>query len=182
MPKISINLSRRFKIFLLTSGIVILIDHITKWIVRTRMYPNQTIKVIDDFFTITFIYNTGIAFGIFNKNNSPAKIPILIAISIVALAVIMYIFISLPKNIKLSGLSMGLIFGGAIGNIIDRIVHGKVVDFFDFDFFDINIPKLGIHMTRFATFNVADTSVFIGIIMLFIIILIYGGKTEEPAD
>ena len=173
-----IKIYRRFRIFLITAAIVITVDHLTKWIIRTTMHVNQTVEVLGNFFTISFIYNTGIAFGIFNRSNSTAKTPILIIVSIVALGIILYIFYSLPKNIKLSGLSMGLIFGGAIGNIIDRIVRGKVVDFFDVDFFDINIPKLGIHMTRWPTFNIADSAVLVGIIMLFIIIIIHGGKTE----
>ena len=172
------NIHKRFKIFLITSVIVIGVDHLTKWIIRSTMHLNQTINVIGDFFTISFIYNTGIAFGIFNKTHSTAKTPILIIVSIIALAIILYIFYSLPKDIKLSGLSMGLIFGGAIGNLIDRTIRGKVVDFFDVDFFDINIPRLGIHMTRWPTFNVADSAVLVGIIILFIIIIIHGGKTE----
>jgi len=173
-----IKLHRRFKVFFITAVAVIVVDHLTKWIIRTTMHLNQTINVIGNFFTISFIYNTGIAFGIFNKSNSSAKTPLLIIISIIALGIILYIFYSLPRDIRLSGLSMGLIFGGAIGNMIDRIVRGKVVDFFDVDFFDINIPKLGIHMTRWPTFNVADSAVLVGIVMLFIIIVIHGGKTE----
>ncbi len=175
-------ISKRIKIFLITAGIVIFVDHLTKWIVRTTMHVNQTIEVIDNFFTITFIYNTGIAFGIFNKNSSPAKTPVLVIVSLIALAVIFYIFMSLPRETKLTGLSMGLIFGGALGNIADRIIRGKVVDFFDVDFFDINIPKLGIHMTRWPTFNVADSAVLIGTIILFIIIVSYGGKTEQQVS
>lgn len=173
-----IKLHRRFKVFFITAVSVIVVDHLTKWIIRSTMHLNQTINVIGNFFTISFIYNTGIAFGILNKNNSSAKTPLLIIVSIIALGIILYIFYSLPRDIKLSGLSMGLIFGGAIGNMIDRIVRGKVVDFFDVDFFDINIPKLDFHMTRWPTFNVADSAVFVGILMLFIIIIIYGGKTE----
>ena len=172
------NNHRRLKTFIITASAVIAVDHLTKWIIRSTMHVNQTINVLGDFFTISFIYNTGIAFGIFNKSHSPTKTPLLIIVSIIALGIILYIFFTLPKNVKLSGLSMGLIFGGAIGNIIDRIVRGKVVDFFDVDFFDINIPKLSVHMTRWPTFNVADSCVLVGIVMLFIIIIIHGGETE----
>ncbi len=179
MKKLSLKLPKRIRAFLITATAVIVIDHLTKWIVKSTMHVNQEIKVLGDFFTITFIYNTGIAFGILNKNQSPAKTPTLVIVSLIALAVIFYIFTTLPKDVKLSGFSMGLIFGGAIGNIADRIIRGKVVDFFDVDFFDINIPKLGIHLTRWPTFNVADSAVLTGTIILFIIIVAYGGKTEE---
>jgi len=174
--------NKKIRTFIITATIVIAVDHLTKWIIRSTMHVNQTINVLGNFFTISFIYNTGIAFGIFNKSHSSIKTPLLIIVSIIALGIILYIFLTLPKNVKLSGLSMGLIFGGAIGNIIDRIVRGKVVDFFDVDFFDINIPKVGIHMTRWPTFNIADSSVLVGITMLFIIIIIHGGKTEGEIE
>jgi len=169
----------RIKTFILTSTTVIVVDHIIKWFVKTHMELNQTINVIGNFFTISFIMNSGIAFGIFDQNKSPLKTPLLIIISIIALALIFYIFISLPKTVKLSGLSMGLVFGGAIGNIIDRVVRGRVVDFLDFDFPDISINFLNFKLTRWPTFNIADSCVLIGIIMLLIIIIFHGDQTEE---
>jgi len=169
----------RIKTFILTSTIVIIVDHFAKWIVKTHMELNQTINIIGDFFTISFIINSGIAFGILNRNNSTLKTPFLIFASLIALAIILYIFLSLPKSIKMAGLSIGLIFGGAIGNMIDRIIRGGVVDFLDFDFPNISINFLNYKMTRWPTFNVADSCVLVGIIILLIIIIIHGGKTEE---
>jgi signal peptidase II len=165
--------------FALVSAGVILIDQITKWIIKTTMNLHQTIEVIGDFFTISYILNSGIAFGLFDDSASPIKRPLLIIISIIALAIIVYIFFSLPKSVKMSGLAMGLIFGGAIGNMIDRIARGLVVDFLDFDFPDIIIRPLNIYMTRWPTFNVADSSVLIGIVILLVIIIVEGTKTEH---
>ena len=170
---------RRIKLFIIVSIIVIIVDHLTKWIIKSTMELYQTIRVLGDFFTISYILNSGIAFGLFDQHQSPHKSLLLIVISILALGIILYIFFSLPKTIKLSGLAMGLIFGGAIGNIIDRIVRGRVIDFFDFDFPDISIRALRIHMTRWPTFNVADTCVLVGIILLLIIIIIHGGESEK---
>jgi signal peptidase II len=90
-----------------------------------------------------------------------------------------YIFFKIPKYIKLAPVSMGLIFGGAIGNIIDRIIRGQVTDFIDLDFPDISILFLNIRMSRWPTFNIADASVFFGIIMLLIIIIKIGGEAER---
>jgi signal peptidase II len=171
--------NKRMRVFIIVSGCVILFDHLVKWIIRATMDLNQTIPVIGNFFTISYILNSGIAFGFFDSNPSPVKTPLLIVISLVALCIILYIFLSLPKEIRHSGLAMGLVFGGAIGNIIDRIIRGKVVDFLDVDFPDISIPRLHIYMTRWPTFNVADSCVLVGIIMLLIIIIRYGGRTEE---
>ncbi len=172
-------LSSRIKIFAIVAVSVVVVDHIVKWIIKTNMHLNQTIPVIGDLFTISYILNSGIAFGLFDSNSSPVKTPILILISFVALGIILYIFLTLPKKIKLTGLSMGLIFGGAIGNIIDRVVQGEVVDFLDFDFPDISVPFLRIHMTRWPTFNVADSCVLVGIIMLLVILIRHGGRAEQ---
>ena len=171
--------SRRIKIFIIVSIIVIAFDQITKWIIKSTMELHQTIRVIGDFFTISYILNSGIAFGLFDHNPSPYKAVLLIIISIVALGIILYIFFSLPKTVKVSVLAMGLIFGGAVGNMIDRIGRGSVVDFLDFDFPDITIKFLGIHMRRWPTFNVADSCVLVGIVLLLIIIIFHGGKTEQ---
>jgi len=170
-----------FSFVSVTSG-VIMVDRITKWIVKSTMELHQTIPVLGDFFTISYILNSGIAFGLFDDNPSPLKTPLLIVISFIALGVILYIFFTIPRETKLAGLSMGLIFGGAIGNMIDRIIKGEVIDFFDVDFPDINIPALSIRMTRFPTFNVADSGVLIGIVMLLIIIISHGGKTEPEKE
>jgi signal peptidase II len=174
-----IKLNKRLRIFIIVTAAVIIADHVVKWIIKSSMELNQTINIIGDYFTISYILNSGIAFGLFDSNPSPVKTPLLIVISFVALGIILYIFLTLPKNIRGAGLSMGLIFGGAIGNIIDRVLRGEVVDFLDVDFPDIRIAALNIHMTRWPTFNIADSCVLVGIIMLLVILIKHGGRTEE---
>ncbi len=169
----------KLKFFFIITAAVIFADHLTKWIIKTSMELHQTIRVIGDYFTITYILNSGIAFGMFDTNPSPHKPILLIIISFIALGIILYIFLSLPKSVKHTALAMGLIFGGAIGNMIDRIVRGKVVDFLDFDFPDITVRALNIHMTRWPTFNVADSCVLAGIVLLLVIILRQGGESES---
>lgn len=170
---------KQLTLFLLVSAGVTLVDQITKWIVKTSMHLYQTIRVLGDFFTLTYIQNSGIAFGLFDHQSSPLKVPLLIVISFIALGVIFYIYLSLPKEMKLLRIAVGLIFGGAIGNMIDRIARGEVIDFLDFDFPDISLPSLGFYMKRWPTFNVADSCVLIGISMLLIIIIIKGGIAEQ---
>ncbi len=173
---------RKINMFIIISIAVIAIDRISKWIIKSNMELNQSIKVIGNFFKISYILNSGIAFGMLDLNPSPFKTPIILITSFIALGIILYIFLSLPKNIKIAGLSMGFIFGGAIGNIIDRIMRGRVVDFVDINFPDISIPFFKIHMIRWPTFNVADSCVFIGIILLLIIIIRVGGKAEPEGE
>jgi signal peptidase II len=169
----------RLKVFIIVSVSVVVVDHIVKWIVQTTMDLNQTIPVIGNLFTISYIHNSGIAFGMLDSSPSPYKVPLLILVSFVALGIILYIFLSLPHSIRFASLSMGLIFGGAIGNIIDRVVRGEVVDFLDMDFPDISIPALNIQMSRWPTFNLADSCVLVGILILLIIIIRQGGRAER---
>ena len=172
----------KLKVFIIVTAAVIIADHLTKWIIKTSMDLHQTIRVIGEYFTITYILNSGIAFGLFDSNPSPHKSVLLIIISFIALGIILYIFLSLPKSVKHTGLAMGLIFGGAIGNMIDRIVRGRVVDFLDIDFPDITIRALNIHMTRWPTFNLADSCVLAGIVLLLVIILRHGGEPEPRGN
>jgi signal peptidase II len=170
---------RKIRTFLIVSAVVVAADHIVKWIVKSTMEVEQTIRVIGNLFTLYFTYNTGIAFGLFDASSSRLKMPLLVVVSAIALAIILYIFFSLPKRVALSGLAMGLIFGGAIGNMIDRIAQGRVIDFLDFDFPDIAIKPLGIYLTRWPTFNIADSCVLVGIVMLLVIIVAESGRPEQ---
>lgn len=174
--------TRRVRAFLIVSVSVVAVDQLAKWVIRSTMHLNQTIEVLGEFFTLSFILNSGIAFGMFDSHPSPYKTPLLIFVSLVALGIILYIFLSLPRNVRLAGVSMGLVFGGAIGNIIDRMARGEVVDFLDVDFPDIVIPALNIHMTRWPTFNIADSCVLVGIVMLLVIIIRHGARSEEGED
>lgn len=161
---------------------VILIDRITKYIVKTKMSLNQTIPIIGDFFTLSYIHNSGIAFGLLDNRPSPVKAPILIIASLIALGVILYIYFSLPKKPKIAVVGTGLVLGGAIGNMIDRIIRGEVIDFFDFDIPDIIIKRLSFRLTRFPTFNVADSCVLIGIVILLVLIIKFGVKSDLPDE
>ncbi|UCB45981.1 MAG: signal peptidase II [Spirochaetota bacterium] len=170
---------KRFYIFAIISVCIIAADRVVKWIVRTNLDLNHSIDVLGDLLKISYILNSGIAFGLFDPNPSPLKTPLLLIIQFIALGVILYIFFTIPRDVKLAPVSMGLIFGGAIGNIIDRILRGEVVDFIDLDFPDISILFLNIRMSRWPTFNIADASVFVGIVMLLIIIIKIGGIAES---
>ena len=90
---------RRLVTFILVSLGAIGIDRFTKWLVKATMTTGESIPVIGEFFRISFILNSGIAFGLFDNNPSPAKIPLLVVVSLVALGIILYIFITLNNDI-----------------------------------------------------------------------------------
>ncbi|MGB9663751.1 MAG: signal peptidase II [Ignavibacteria bacterium] len=173
------------KIFYITFFIV-LTDQITKILVKgihisalginiKGMQLYDSFNVIGDFFRITYIENPGMAFGI--DFGEKAKL-FLTLFSLIASIFITYFLIK-HKNEKLSlRLPLAMILGGAVGNLIDRmfygliygdapLFYGKVVDFLDFDFF--NISLFGYSYDRWPIFNIADMSVTIGVILLIIL-------------
>ena len=130
----------------------LLIDQASKRIVETTMtLQRDSIPVLGDFFRITYIQNQGAAFGL--NLGSPILHTI---ISIVALGALVWLYWTLPNNGRLLRVALVLVFGGAVGNIIDRFRLGAVIDFFDF----------GIGTLRWPVFNFADSFVTIGIGLL----------------
>ncbi len=136
------------------------------------MQLGQSIPVIGDFLRLTFIENSGMAFGIEIGGRL-----LLTIFSFVASIGIFYYIYHVRNEPLIVRLTLAMILGGAIGNLIDRIFYGvifgeapifygKVVDFIDMDFFHINF--LGIHMNRFAIFNVADACVSTGIVLMLL--------------
>ena len=147
---------------------MIVIDQISKQLIQTGMDINQSIPVIDGFFHITFVRNFGAAFSILQ-----GKQIFLIIVTFVALsAIIIYLTVKRKEIHWLLALSLSLITGGGLGNLIDRVRLGYVVDFFDFRVFPV--------------FNIADICVCIGC-GLFILYLLYiepklNKMQGEPAD
>jgi signal peptidase II len=168
---------------LYVTGIIVLIDQAAKLFIKgfdvsflhlrhLGIQIGASYQVIGDFLRITFIENPGMAFGI----DVGGKL-FLTIFSIAASAGIFVYLFKIRQEALVIRLALALILGGAIGNLIDRVFYGvifgegslfygKVVDFIDIDFF--NIDFLGYHINRFPVFNVADSSVSIGVVMLLL--------------
>jgi signal peptidase II len=164
---------KQLKILWIT-GCIVLLDQISKWIIKSTMSLHESISVLGDFFRITYIENPGMAFGIRFGDNIFFTVFALAA----SVVILVYLFKMKGEHI-LTRIAMASILGGAIGNLTDRVIRGKVVDFLDFEFFDIEIPSFhllvvdfpGYSLTRWPIFNVADIAVTIGMIILFIFVL-----------
>jgi len=137
-------------IFFGIAFLVIFLDQLTKYLVKSNLSLGQSIPVIKNFFSITLIKNFGIGFGMLN---SPAARWILVCITIVIIGIILYYYKQIPEK-YLVLIAAALVLGGAIGNLIDRILLGFVIDFLDF--------------TVWPAFNIADSAVTIGVICLII--------------
>ena len=147
------------KMYLLPWGIlsllIIAIDALSKYIVSSNMNLYQSIPLIKGVFSITFVKNTGASFGVFQGGRW-----FFIAITLLMMGFIVGYTIKKKEKNKLYLLSASFIVGGGIGNLIDRIITGEVVDFFDFC------------LINFAIFNVADCFIVVGVILMLIYCLL----------
>lgn len=149
----------------LISLLCLFIDQITKLIITSNFELNKSIVLIDNFFNLTYVRNDGAAWSIFSGNRL-----FLILIGILAIFLIYKYFIK-DKNLrKIEIITYGLLLGGIIGNLIDRIIFGYVIDFLDFLIFGYNFP----------VFNFADT--FIVISVLLIITDAFRGEKNEVSS
>ena len=139
------------KIFII-SFIVLLLDIISKRLIMGNMIEGESINVINNFFSITYAKNTGVAFSFLDGHVD--------LIVIMTLIIIVLIFKYIKNNIKnnIDMVSYSLVIGGAIGNLLDRVIMGYVIDFLDFNIFGYNAP----------IFNLADTFIVIGVILLIV--------------
>ncbi len=171
---------------------IVILDQVTKFFVKGGTIPllnitspgmnyGQSINVFGDFLQITFVENPGLAFGI--DVNESSKLLLSLFSLIASVGIYYYLYKSKEQKLVVR-MALAFILGGAIGNLIDRtfygvfygyapVFYGKVVDFFNVEFFDFTI--FGRTYERFPIFNIADSSVTIGVILL----IIFHKSTEE---
>ena len=137
------------------AAIIILLDQITK-ITITKTFALEEILRITSFFNLTFIYNPGAAFSFLAAETGWQKY-LFTAIGLIAAAYITYL-LKRHSGQKIFCTALALIMGGALGNVIDRLVYGKVVDFLDFHY----------ELHHFPAFNVADSAICIGAALLIL--------------
>ncbi|MFZ4622081.1 MAG: signal peptidase II, partial [Bacteroidota bacterium] len=176
---------------------IVIADQLSKFMIKGLEVPSlgisfkgmqlgTSIPVIGDFLRVTFIENPGMAFGIEVVDGKLFLTLFSIAASIGIMA---YLYVMRTEKL-LFRISLALILGGAIGNLIDRtfygviygesaLFHGKVVDFIDVDFF--NIDLFGFALQRFWVFNIADASVSIGVLMMLLFHRSFVDQEEELA-
>lgn len=163
------NISNR-KIFniLIIILIVVAFDQATKYLAIAFLQPRGSITILGDFLRLTYVENPGMAFGIEIDNKILFNI-----LSIIAVLIIFYYLFKLRSH-PLLRFSFAIILGGAFGNLLDRFIRGRVVDFLDVEFFDINFSGgtfllwnfPAYSMYRWPVFNIADMAVSIGMLII----------------
>ena len=157
---------KKARLFWPLAFVIVLADCASKRVIENSLQPGQPVEIMGEFVRFTLGYNTGIAFGI--PFGVGAR-PMLILFTLIACAGIVWIYRTTDARQKLQVIALGLIMGGAIGNLLDRFRSASgVVDFID----------VGVGTTRFWTFNVADSAITIGAVLL---VLSSFFESEKPA-
>jgi signal peptidase II len=154
---------RRYLIFAIAAVISLVADQITKVMARADLLLGRPVPVIPGYWEWELSYNTGSAFGLFNTT-SGARI-FLSIIGVIACIAIVVIVKKSEDHRGWNAAALGMVFGGALGNVIDRILYGKVTDFI--------LWRVG--ELRWPQFNIADAALVVGVIILFLDI----GKKKE---
>jgi signal peptidase II len=148
-------MKRAFPYLALIGGLAAL-DQITKFLVASRVGLYRSFSVIPGFFNITHIHNSGAIFGFLSNSHKLPVFLLLTGSSFLALGFVIFYFIKTPASERFVRLSLALILAGALGNLIDRLGRGYVIDFLEF-----------YHKSwSFPSFNVADSCITIGAILL----------------
>jgi signal peptidase II len=151
-------------VLILTGAVLLILDIVTKYLIQTDFVPGESVPVIGDFVRFTYILNPKGAFGVSVGSNG-----FHIFTSFVVIAVVVYVFWKGLGASKLIDFSLAAILSGAIGNLIDRIRFGTVIDFVDVDFFNIKFGDL--YMTRWPVFNVADAAITVGMVIVIVLLI-----------
>jgi signal peptidase II len=150
---------RKYLILVSAVGLIVSLDQLTKIAITERFKLGETKQLLDHFFNFTLVHNPGAAFGMLANLDPAIREPFFLAVPVITLAIILFAFFRLPAHRLLSMLSLSSIVGGAIGNLIDRLRVGYVIDFLDFHW------HYGYH---FPAFNVADSAISLGVFLLLI--------------
>ena len=145
---------------------ILLLDQWTKYMIAQTLRLYQKVEVIHGFFNIVHVRNTGGAFGLFGGERGGLGSFLFVVVSLIAIGAIIFLFVRTRENENTLAVSFSLILSGALGNLIDRLHYGEVVDFLDFHLSAYHWPA----------FNVADSAICIGIGLMALEVLIKGRK------
>jgi signal peptidase II len=152
-PGVSLAMKRKYWILLLVGVGILLMDQWTKNVIQQKLFLHQAVEVIPGFFNLVHVRNTGGAFGIFGGDRGGIGSFLFVAVSLIAIGSILFLFHKVKEGEKTLSFSFSLVLAGAVGNLIDRLRYGEVVDFLDFHLFSYHWPA----------FNIADSAICVGI-------------------
>ncbi|WP_085508118.1 signal peptidase II [Thalassobacillus devorans] len=153
--------------YYIIASFVIVLDQWSKWMVVKNMYIGESLTIIENFFYLTSHRNRGAAWGILQ-----GQMIFFYIVTLIVVGVIIYYMHQYGKKYRLAGIALSLLLAGAIGNFIDRLIRKEVVDFFDFIIFTYDYP----------IFNIADSSLVVGVILVIIASILDERKKKESTQ
>jgi signal peptidase II len=141
----------KYGIFALTAAVALVLDQLSKIYIDNSFALSESKRVIENFFHITYVRNPGAAFGMLS--DSAYRVPFFISVSLIASVGILWYLYRLPRGKNWQYPALGLILSGALGNLIDRVRLGEVIDFLDVHWYNYHWPA----------FNVADSAICVGV-------------------
>lgn len=159
---------KSFKISCGLLGLILALDLSTKYLAQSFLKHVHFITIIPNFFHLTYVENRGAAFGLLAEMNPLYRTSFFVAVSAIAIILIILFYLKTEEGSNIFYLGLLLILGGAIGNLIDRLRLGLVIDFLDFHWYQYHWPA----------FNIADTAICLGVGLL-IIDMIFTSKQEK---
>jgi len=169
VPKMVTNGSRAFMWYILAL-VVVIIDQWTKWLAETKLTFHDPVPVIEPFLNWTLAYNYGAAFSFLADAGGWQKWFFSGLALLMSLFLIIYL-IKAPRKATLLSFGLALVLGGAVGNLIDRLLHGHVIDFIHVHYADV---------WHYPIFNIADIGISIGVLLIVIDMLFLEKKREMP--
>jgi signal peptidase II len=139
--------------------LVLVTDQLTKWAASVKLKPGGSIELIPGYLRLSYWENSGVAFGLFNDLAATWKPYVLAGMAIIAVIAMVAYSLRVPAGRKLLRLALAIVIGGILGNFVDRVLRGAVIDFIDFHLQD---------KFYWPTFNIADSAITIGIALILI--------------
>ena len=160
-------MKKKYLILLMITGVLIALDQLIKMYVHTHYQLGESTPVIPGFFNITYVRNFGAAFGFLNQSHPTFREIFFLTMPPVALVIILFILKSVPDDDTPQILALSSVFGGAIGNYIDRLRFRYVIDFLDFHWKEVY---------TYPAFNIADMAIVCGVCVLLYLMYLEGKK------
>ncbi len=153
-------MKNKWLFFFVLAGVIVILDQVTKLYVHTQFDLHESVPVIDNIFHLTYVRNYGAAFGFLANSHPEFRTVFFLTVPLIALIAIVYLMRSVPAHDKWQVAALSCIFSGALGNYVDRLKFGYVVDFLDFHYYEL---------WTYPAFNIADMAIVGGVGTLLIL-------------
>ncbi|MGE0526903.1 MAG: signal peptidase II [Bdellovibrionales bacterium] len=162
----------KYLILCTITGFLVALDQVVKIYVHANFALGESVPVIPDIFHITYVRNTGAAFGVFRDASALFRNLFFLSMPPIAMVIILFMLKSVANTDRWQIFSLSLIFGGALGNYIDRLRFGYVIDFLDFHYKDV---------WSYPAFNVADSAIVSGVCLLLVMMTVRERRAKRAS-